>query len=87
MARWFDKRLEVIKNEITKALEILENARNGLELLSDEQQEKMDNMPESLQESERYQLMESRLDWFDDKVSELDEFDIQGFLDSLDEIT
>ena len=58
----------------------LNDIKEDIEMLRDEEQEAYDNMPESIQESDRGEamtravdLMESAYSWIEDAVSELEE--------------
>ena len=46
------------RKEIARAIELMDEAREILEAVKDEEQEAFDNMPESLQCSERGEAME-----------------------------
>lgn len=46
------------RKELKKAIELLEEAINIIETVSDEEQEAFDNLPESIQQSERGEIME-----------------------------
>lgn len=59
------------------------------ELLSDvltEEQEALDNLPESLQESERGQQMQEYIDIMEEVTGELDLMDIESLADQLRDI-
>lgn len=83
-------RRKTLRAIITK-LEELENLKTEieemLEQVMDEEQEALDNMPESLQESERGQQMQEYIDTMDSVLSDLDLFDIEGLSSQLEEIT
>lgn len=58
---------------IKRASDYLDRA---LELIRDakyEEQDALDNMPENLQNSERYETMESAIDALEDAISSIDE--------------
>lgn len=46
------------RKELERAAELLEQAREIIEAVKDEEQEAFDNMPESIQQSERGETME-----------------------------
>ena len=51
----------------------LTEQKDALEIIHDEEESAMDNMPESLQETERYELMEEAVDSMDDALSSLED--------------
>ena len=57
-----------------------------LESVRDEEQEALDNMPESLQDGEKGQQMQEYIDTMADVLDELENLDIEGFMDQLQEI-
>jgi len=58
--------LNAIVNGITELKDALENVH-------DDEETAMDNMPESLQETERYEIMEEAVDAMSDAIDALDE--------------
>lgn len=50
------------RKELNRAVELLEEAQSIIESCRDEEQEYMDNMPENLQESEKYYAAEEAVD-------------------------
>lgn len=69
------------RKEIGKAVQLLEDAKNILEYVCDEEQGAFDNMPESLQSSERGEAMEEAIDVLSDTYDEL-----QDHIDNLMEL-
>lgn len=63
---------KIRRKQIEKAIELIEQARDILECVKDDEQEAFDNMPESLQGSERGEVMEEYI------------YTIETFLDCLD---
>lgn len=51
----------------------LESQKEELEGIQSEEQEAVDNMPESLQETERYEIMSENADDLDSAVSDLED--------------
>ncbi len=51
--------------------ELLEELRISVETLRDEEQEYMDNMPENLQGSERYEVAEAAISNLDDAMDSI----------------
>lgn len=70
--RWFDKRFDEVQA-------LLDEAKMILEELVEEQEVKLDNVPESLQETDRYYTMSERLEKFEELRETLDdlEFDVE----------
>lgn len=60
------------RKELEKVIELIEDAKNKLEALKDEEQEAFDNMPESLQYSEKGERMEEIISNLDDSLSDLE---------------
>ena len=71
------KRLQKLVEAVAK----IQSAYDTLETIRDEEQEAFDNMPESLQYSERGELTEQNADDLDSAVS-----DLSMVLDTLNEI-
>lgn len=84
------KRRKALQVIITKLGE-LENLRSEiaeqLEEIKGEEQEALDNMPYSLQESERGQQMQEYIDAMDGVLVELDLIDTESMGQQLEEIT
>ena len=55
--------------------DFVEDIKSQLEELRDETQERLDNMPESLQESDSGQLLQERIDECDNLISEFESID------------
>ena len=66
---------------LDEIVEKLESIRNDLEGLNSEEQDKFDNLPESLQESDRGRALEANADLFGCVVS-----DIESVINSLSEV-
>lgn len=60
------------RKEIEKNLEAMRDILATLESLKDEEQEYIDNMPENLQESEKYYQSEGYVDIMEDAIGEID---------------
>lgn len=82
-------RRKALRAIITK-LEELETIRSAireeLEEIMDEEQEALDNMPESLQESERGQQMQEYIDSISSVMDDLDYIDVESMGQALEEI-
>ena len=69
------------KNRIMDVKEILGNAVDELEDIRSEEEMAMENIPENLQNSEKYALMEDAVDALEDAYGS-----VSDAIDSLDEI-
>ena len=61
------------RKELNRAVELLEEAQSIIESCRDEEQEYMDNMPENLQESEKYYAAEEAVNNMDEAYDKIDE--------------
>ncbi len=61
------------RRQLRAALDLLDEARSILEAVQEGEQEAFDNMPESLQYSERGEAMEETISNLEDAVSSLEE--------------
>ena len=69
------------RKEIARAIELIEQAREILETLMDEEQEAFDNMPESLQSTERGETMEEYISILEERIDALDTDELQEIVD------
>lgn len=76
----------VINELIERFEEIKAEAIDQLSGIMDEEQEAYDNLPESLQESERGENMQNCIDALDSFISDLEDMEIEGTDDLLEEI-
>ena len=60
------------RKRLEKVLNTLQDAMSELEYIKDEEQEAYDNLPESLQESEKGETMQEYVDDIDYVISDLD---------------
>lgn len=74
----------VAKLEALDALRL--EIKDELEAVMDEEQEALDNLPESLQESERGEQMQEYLDAMESALCDLEEIDIESISDQLRDI-
>ena len=65
------------RKEIAKAIALIEDAREILECVLCEEQEAFDNMPESLQYSERGEAMEEYISTIEEFLEYLDTDELQ----------
>ena len=76
--------------DILAKLEELENLRSEikerLETVRAEEEEALDNLPESLQDSERGQQMQEYIDTLDEAIDNLDEFDWESISYPIEDI-
>lgn len=62
-----------VRKEIAKHIEALNDIKDKIESIMENQQEKYDNMPEGLQDSERADEMLEAIDNLDSAVSSIEE--------------
>lgn len=60
------------RKQLEKIVEALEALRDDLEMLKDEEQDCFDNLPESLQESEKGEIMQEYADDLEAAYDDLD---------------
>ena len=89
-----NRELEILQSKIWKKnnIEHIRNysrqyaskrIKNDIEYVRDEEQEKIDNMPDNLQGSEKYSLMEEAVSNLDDALSQLE--DVVDYINSATE--
>lgn len=61
------------RKELSRAVELLEEAQSIIESCRDEEQEYIDNMPENLQESEKYYAAEEAVNNMDEAYDKIGE--------------
>lgn len=64
---------ETKRNKLREAIRFLSSASNIVDGVCDTEQDCMDNMPENLQSTERYERMEDAVDHLNDALERLDE--------------
>lgn len=69
------------RKELTEIINLIEEARERLEAVKDEEQEAFDNLPESFQYSERGETMEEYINAMDDFLCYLDTDELQNIVD------
>ena len=81
--------IDKIKQRIAEEIptDIISSILEDIEAIKDEEQESLDNMPENLQGSERYEASEAAVDSLDEAYSALEELNdnIQNALDYLED--
>lgn len=80
------KELARIIEKLEQLDALREEIREELAAVRDEEQEALDNMPESLQESEKGELMQEYIDTMENVTGELDLIDVEGLADQLRDI-
>lgn len=83
------QRRKELKSIITKleALgDAIEEISECLQCIKDEEEEAFENLPESLQESERGQQMQEYIDAMEGVLDLLNEFDSSELIDTIEEI-
>jgi hypothetical protein len=70
------------RKSVAIAIDTIRSVINDLEYIRDDEQDKMDNMPENLQMSERYEAMETAVDALENAITSLEDA-----VDSLEEIS
>lgn len=80
------KALAAIITRLEELDSMREEIREQLAAVRDEEQEALENMPESLQESDRGQQMQEYIDTMENVTGELDLIDIESLIDQLREI-
>lgn len=61
------------RKELEKAIALIEDAKEIVEYIKDEEQDKFDNLSEGLQQSEKGQMFEENVSALDDASSQLEE--------------
>lgn len=80
------KNLKSIIARLEELESLREEIREKLAEVIEEEQDALDNMPESLQESDRGQQMQDNIDTMENVTGELDLMDIAGLIDQLQEL-
>lgn len=68
------------RGRLRDALRILSNAASIVETVCDKEQDCMDNYPENLQSTERFERMETAVDSLNDALEKID--DAKGHIES-----
>lgn len=69
------------RNELAKIKDVIEIERGKLQIVCEEEQDTMMNIPENLQEGERYYDMEAYVEFMEEAIEHLDDV-----IDILDEM-
>lgn len=82
------KQIDQAKQNIDRLVELAEDIRTDLETIRDDEQEYLDNMPESLQAGDKGEKAEAAISALEDVINELDSLignDFHGSLDTASE--
>ena len=69
------------RNELAKIKDVIEIERGKLQIVCEEEQDTMMNVPENLQECERYYDMEAYVEFMEEAIEHLD--DVMDILDKM----
>ena len=76
-----------IIKELEQAMDAIGSAAEELKMVTDEEQEAFDNMPESIQESDRGRSMEEGIESLEEQISALeDDIDLESIITALEEL-
>lgn len=64
----------------------IDEAKDLIEVVKDEEEESYENLPEGVQCGERGDCMQQNIDTLDEVYSDLDEIDLQETIDKIDEV-
>jgi len=79
------KALADLMDRLTPLAATITDIKDALETIRDEEQESFDNMPEGLQQGDRGQAMEEAISTLDSAIDDLENFDIDNIVSSIDE--
>lgn len=72
---------KVRRKDLARVVDLLDRARDLLETIRDEEQEAFDNLPESIQYSERGETMEGYIGTMEEMLDYLDTGELQEIVD------
>ena len=72
---------KVRRKELARVVDLLDQARDLLETIRDEEQEAFENLPESIQCSERGETMENCIGTMEEMLDYLDTGELQEIVD------
>lgn len=61
------------RKRLNRAINLLNQARDLVDAVRDEESDAMSNMPENFQDTERYEKMENAVDNLDEAIDNIDE--------------
>lgn len=79
------KRIDKAIEEVNQLQEVLEELHQIVEVIRDEEQEYLENIPENLQGSERYETAENAVESLENAVDWFDGVDIDELISALEE--
>lgn len=79
------KALADLMDRLTPLAATITDIKDALETIRDEEQESFDNMPEGLQQGDRGQATEEAISTLDSAIDDLENFDIDNIVSSIDE--
>ena len=80
------KSLKDILGKMDELSAMLENVKDAIQTVLDEEQEAYDNLPEGLQEAERGQQMQEYIDALEGVVYSLGDLDVEDLYSTIEEI-
>lgn len=78
--------LKLVMGQLEEIKALIGQAAEDLGAIKDEEQEALDNMPESLQEAERGQAMQEYIDTMDSVLDSLTDLDLDDLYGQIEEI-
>lgn len=80
------KAIKSLMKKLETMMELQYAIAEELEAIKDEEQDALDNMPESLLKGERGQQMQEYIDEMESVIDDLDQLDIEDFVNRLEEL-
>ena len=80
------KSLKVILGQMEELTSYIEEVKEALQEVIDEEEEALGNLPENIQESERGEQMQGYIDAMEEVVEALDELDMDDLHEKIEEI-
>ena len=80
------KALKVILGQMEELTSKIEEVKEALQEVIDEEEEALGNLPESIQDSERGETMQGYIDAMEEVVEALDELDMDDLHEKIEEI-
>lgn len=80
------KNLKVILGQMDELTSKIEDVKEALQEVIDEEEEAYGNLPESLKESERSERLQEYIDAMEEVVEALDELDMDDLREKIEEI-
>lgn len=80
------KAIKSLMKKLETMIELQYAISEELEAIKDEEQDALDNMPESLLKGERGQQMQEYIDEMESVIDDLDQLDIEDFVNRLEEL-